>query len=926
MQRRGIGFLLLVVGLVLLSLIVDTGWAKRIPVLGEVFRTEPRMGLDVKGGFRFTIRADLREGETLSEEDAAQIIGILEGRAQTALGVAESTVTRRGEKRFVVELPGFTDEGEAREVINTSARLEFYWARNVVTQLNPPGRMYDSQQGYNWNIRERVAQTEKNRQGEILSIPSSSRIVVRFDSGEVEEVPQSELELIPGSDKPGEDTVFYRRVGAREEMLIPRTPEYDQMLAGWELITTGDNLIKATPRPSSSIRPDVYWLDLKFNAQGTTKLNELARKVMNKKENIAAVLDRECIQISYLMDGVTFPTGEATVQGNFTREQAIRTAALLNAGALPVDLTEENVTRISPVQGEQALNQIIYAGLVAFGLVCAFMVVYYVFPGFVAVLALCAYALFCYAIFVQLGVTFSLAGIGGFILSVSMAVDANILIFERFKEELRSGKSLISSIDLGFKRAFPAIVDSNACTMITCAVLYNFGTGPVKGFATTLFIGVLVSLFTAITVTRSLLFFFVESGIGKNEKWYGLSRGWFGERIEQAAQERPLNIVGKMRRYFFISGLIILPGIVFMFLGGIRPNVEFLNGVESRVLLPKGSTTSPVELDKKLVAAGIRGVNVKVAPPDPRISPDQHIAFVTVPKDLNPDFKALIDSPSTEDKFKARGQILEALGADTSPTYKEGTQEITGLVGELGFESTSPAVRADTIYGAIWSIVGASVLIVLYLAIRFGLTIGGLRYGIRFGASAIIAMLHDVFVVLGLAAITGYFAHWEISALTITALLTVLGFSVHDTIVIFDRIRENLRRPHAGESFDNLINRSITQSLARSINTSMTTIATLAILVFLGSATPDLKHFYAAMLVGIMSGTYSSIFNAAPILVIWERIVARRKGVEATIMHDERLRGRGPGESDPTVFRAPEGEPGEQTSAYAPTVRKKKKY
>lgn len=926
MQKRGVGFLLLVLGLVLLSLVIDTGWAKRIPVLGDVFRTEPRMGLDVKGGFRFTIRADLPEGQTLTEEQANRIIGILEGRAQTALGVAESTVTRRGENRFVVELPGFTDEGEAREVINTSARLEFYWARNVVTELNPPGRMYDSRRGYNWKIRMRVSQPAKEREGEIVAIPSSNRIVVRFDSGETEEVPQSELTLIPPSDKPGDDTVFYRRVGAREEMLIPRTPEYDQMLSGWELITTGDNLVKATPRPSSSVTPDIYWLDLKFNAAGATKLNEFARRVMNKKENIAAVLDRECIQIAHLMDGVTFPTGEATVQGNFTREQAMRIAALLNAGALPVDLTEENVTRISPVQGEQALNQIIFAGSIAFALICAFMIVYYVFPGIVAVLALCAYALFCYAIFVQLGVTFSLAGIGGFILSVSMAVDANILIFERLKEELRSGKSLISSIDLGFKRAFPAIVDSNACTMITCAVLYNFGTGPVKGFATTLFIGVLLSLFTAITVTRSLLFFFVESGIGKNEKWYGLTRGWFGEKIEQRAQERPLNIVGKMGRYFLISGLIILPGIVFMFLGGIRPNVEFLNGVESRVLLPKGSTTSPVELDKKLVAAGIRGVNVKVAPPDPKISPDQPIAFVTIPKDINPDFKALIDSPSTEDKFKARAQILEALGADTSPVYKEGTQEVIGLAGELGFESTSPAVRMETITGAIWSIALASLFIVLYLAIRFGFTIGGFRFGMRFGTSAIIAMLHDVFVVLGLAAITGYFLNWEISALTITAMLTVLGFSVHDTIVIFDRIRENLRRPHAGESFDNLVNRSITQSLARSINTSMTTIATLAILVFLGSATPDLRHFYAAMLFGIMSGTYSSIFNAAPILVIWERIVARRLGVEATIMHDERLRGGGSEDRDPTVFRPPEGEPGELAPGYAPTERKKKKY
>ncbi len=920
MQKRGIGFLALVLGLVVLSLLIGSGVAKRTPIIGDVFRSEPQLGLDVRGGFRFTIRAELPDGQQITEAQAAQIISILEARAQTALGVAESTVTRRGQERFVVELPGFTDEAEAREVLKTSARLEFYWARNVRTDFQQ-ARPYTHGKGVNWRLLSKVVHTATKREGTIVGIPASSRISVQFGEGAeatVSEFPKSELTLASAD---GAEPIFYRRTGGREDELIPRTPEYDQMLGGWRLITAGDKLVKATPRPVPGA--DYYHLDLQFNAEGATDLNTFARQVMNQKENIAAVLDRECVQIAYLMDGVTFPTGEATIQGQYTIREARRISALLNAGALPVDLEEENVTRISPVQGEEALDQIIQAGLIAFALISAFLIVYYVFPGLVAFLALLAYASFCYAVYLQLGVTFSLAGIGGFILSVSMAVDANILIFERLKEELRSGKSLLSSIDLGFKRAFPAIVDSNACTMITCAVLYQFGTGPVKGFATTLFIGVLISLFTAITVTRSLLIFFVNSGIGKNEKLYGLSRSWFGEKLEQTADVKPLNIVGKMGRYFLISGLIILPGLIFLGLGGIKPNVEFLDGVESRVLLPANSTTTPSELDKKLVAAGIRGVNVKVSPPDPKVSANQYIAYVTIPKDPNPEFKALIDSPESVDKFRARQQILAALEADTTPILKEGTSETTGLQGELGFESTSPAVRAETIQGAVWAIVLASILIVLYLAVRFGVAVGGFRYGMRFGLSAILAMLHDVFVVVGLAAIMGYFANWEISALTITALLTVIGFSVHDTIVIFDRIRENLRRPHDGESFDNLVNRSITQSLARSINTSMTTIATLILLVFVGSATPDLRHFYAAMLFGIVSGTYSSIFNAAPILVLWERIVARRKGVDATIMHDERLRGGD--EDDPTVFKTEGKDDDDQPPpGYAPTERKKR--
>jgi SecD/SecF fusion protein len=931
LQQRGIGFLALVLGLVALSSLIATGIAERIPVIGDVFQSEPKMGLDVRGGFRFTLVGKKEDGSPVTDEEAAQVISNLEQRAQTALGVAEATVTRRGSDRFVVELPGFTDEAEARNVISVTARLEYYWARNVETELQRT-RPYTHTKGYNIRLGLTVRDSQSGKEGVVVGLPSSSRIQVRIQEGGTEQIaefPANQLSVVAprdakGDPKPGSDAVFSRKVGARQDILVPRTPEYEQMLSGWRLVTTGDKLTKATAR---SVGDGVFWLDLQFNAEGATELNKFAREVMNRKENLAAVLDGECISIAFLMDGVTFPTGEAVVQGNFNREEITRLVALLNAGRLSVDLSEENVTRISPVQGEEALDQIIFAGGVAFVLICLFLLVYYVFPGLVALLALVAYALFCYAVYVQLGVTFSLAGIGGFILSVSMAVDANILIFERLKEELRSGKSLLSSIDLGFKRAFPAILDSNACTMITCAILYHFGTGPVKGFATTLFIGVLISLFTAITVTRSLLFFFVNSGIGKNEKLYGLNRNWFGEKLEQASSEKPpWNIVGKMGRYFAISGLIILPGLIFLGLGGIKPNVEFLDGVESRVLLPKGSSTTPSELDKKLVAAGIRGVNVKVAPPDSRISPDQSIAFVTIPKDPNPEFKSLIDSGETEKMFEARKQVLDALGADTTPITREGSDQVIGLTGELGFESTSPAVRTETIYGAFYSIIAASILIVLYLAIRFGLTIGGVRYGFRFGISAILAMLHDVFVVVGLAAIMGYIANWEISSLTITALLTVIGFSVHDTIVIFDRIRENLRRPLAGETFDNLVNRSIMQSFARSINTSMTTIVTLALLVFIGSATPDLRHFYAAMLFGIISGTYSSIFNAAPILVIWERLVARRKGTEATIMHDERLRGGGEDEEDITVFKGEQKGPGDGESGpgYSPTRRSKR--
>lgn len=883
MQKRGVYFLLLVLGLVAISGLLNyiglSNYAnkkkdpKAKPVLG--LEIAPKLGLDVDGGFRFTIRADRSklspEDLKLWDQKAAQVVNILEKRAQKALGVVEATVYRKGDERFIVELPGFKDEQEARQVISTSARLDYYWAKSTVTALRA-NRRYE----------------EVTRQNE-----------------------------------QGEPEIWFKRRGQPDDKAFgPGSPEWKEMLATWEPVVSGEHLANAMPIQSRSGQG--YDIELHFDAEGARQLNEFAKKVYNKKENLAAVLDDRVITFAFVQDGATFPEGIAVLQAAFPAPEAERIVGLLRAGALPVDLVEESVLRVDPVIGTQALGQIITAGLLAFGIIVLFLLVYYAFPGFVALLALVIYTLICFAVFQFLGVTFSLAAIAGFILSIGMAVDANILIFERLKEEMRGGKGLMTAIDLGFKRAFPAILDSNTCTILTSLVLMNIGTGPVKGFATTLMIGVLLSLFTAVTVTRSLLVFMLDSGIGKDPKLYAMNRGWFGEGLEQRANEKPLRIIERMGLYFIISGVVILPGLIFMGLGGIKPNVEFLYGVESQVVLPPGSTTKPAELNAKLESAGLHGANVKIGVQD-QASGGQVTAFVTIPLDANPELKKLVVDGTNEEKMRGRQMIVRALGGDDTIVQSAGGEESsvsnekTGIKGEVSFESTSPTVREETIRGAVIGVVVSSALIVLYLAMRFGLALGGFVVGLRFGFSAIIAMLHDVVVVLGLAAITGYFLNWEISQLTITAMLTVIGFSVHDTIVIFDRIRENLRRPLPGENFEHLVNRSITQSFARSLNTSGTVIVTLAILVFIGSATPDLRHFNAAMLVGILSGTYSSIFNAAPILVVWERIVQKRKGAGATVMaHQANVAAHEREASD----RESRGDEPPQ-SGYAQTKRKK---
>lgn len=824
----------------LISLAITTPIFRSIPGIKDLY-TKPKLGLDIAGGVRFTFKANLeqlndREMEEWPTKYAPQTLRILERRAQLSLGVVEGNVYKKGTDRFVVELPGFTNVDEARRVMSRTARLEFYWARNTVTQTQP------------------------NKPYEHFSDETKP---------------------------PGEQDVFRRtHADPNAPNIEPGSEEWKKMVSGWRLLATGDTLLSTEVLP---IGADKANIGLQFNPEGTRIMRQWASSdaVLNRKQNLAIMLEGKVIQFAFVMDGNTFQHGASEIRGNFPLRDAKAIVDLLATGALKADLFEEDVKTVVPAVGGNALNQILTAAAISFVVIAAFVLIYYMFPGFIAFIALCAYALFCFAVFNWIGVTFSLAAIAGFILSVGMAVDANILIFERLKEELRAGRSILSSIDLGFKRAFPAILDSNVCTIITCAVLANVGTGPVKGFAVTLMIGVFISLFTAITVTRSLLMLFQNGAFAKDPKYYGIGRGWFGERLEAQANDRPLRIMRRMKVYFAISILFILPGAVFMGMGGLKYNVEFLGGVEAVVEIPSATATSSRALNELLDANGIKGANSKIASTQ---EGGLTQAFITIPLDpVNTELAALVDSVNPADKLKAQQMIVSAVGADASivTTIDSTGNETKALKSVLGFERASETVRKETWLGAIWGVVISSTLIVLYLTFRFA--VGGLVAGFRFGMSAIAALVHDVLLVLGLAAIMGYFAGWELSQLTISAMLTVIGFSVHDTIVIFDRIRENLRKPLPGENFDNLVDRSITQSFARSINTGATVIVTLAILVGF-SATPDLRHFCLAMLVGILSGTYSSIFNASPILALWERAVLKRKGAAATLMHNQKLR------------------------------------
>jgi len=750
-----------------------------------IMRLPTRQGLDVKGGIRMTLRAEV---EKLPPQEQAQwnatrlnlVADILQKRIDT-LGVVEPGVFKKGDREIVIELPGYTNEQEARELLSITARLEFRYLKDVRSEKNPNAR----------------------------------------------------YELVFEKDERGEEVVRFRDLGDPKEpgrLIKEGTPEYLQIIQSSPLIISGDDLRDAEV-VSQTFSPEVA-LYLKPDA-----VEKFARaSSLYLKEHIAIVLDNRIISAP-IVEGANLR--EPVIRGNFTLKEATRLRDLLRAGALPVSLSVETVNRIEPILGARAWERILQAGLVGTILVALFMIAYYLLPGTLAVIALGLYILFSIVVFKAVGVTFSLPAIAGFILSIGMAVDANILIFERMKEELRLGKTLLAAIDAGFKRAFPAIFDSNLSTIITCIILYNYGTGPVQGFATTLMMGVIISFFTAITCTRTLLYTLVGLGVHPDVKLFGLYRQigvTIGEGLERVSDR--FDFVGRRRLFYALSGTLIAIGLVFWLgLGGLKPGIDFAGGSELVVESPQPIRASLNEVVELLRKAGFEKVGAQFAEGNRQL---------------------IVHVAEASDKDKPR--LLNAL-------------QPLGALKEVSFASISPRIRAEIVQRAYIAVFLSLIAILLYIAIRF--SIEGGWSGFKFGVAAILALAHDVLIVVGSSALLGYLLGWEVNSLFLTALLTLIGFSVHDTIVVYDRIRENLRYRVKGETLATIVNRSLNQTLARSINTSLTLVLVLIALMIWGAVTHDLRHFYVAMTIGAVVGTYSSIYIASQLIVDWEAFRTR---------------------------------------------------
>lgn len=568
---------------------------------------------------------------------------------------------------------------------------------------------------------------------------------------------------------------------------------------------------------------------------------------------LAIVLDGVVVSAPRINAHIT-GSGQIT-SGNpagFGRQEAEDLAIKLKYGALPVPLKVIENRTIGPSLGQESLAKSLRAGTIGLIVVLTFMLIYYRVPGVFASLAMILYGLINFSLYKLIPVTLTVPAITGFILTIGMAVDANILVFERMKEELRAGKKLKTAVETGFTRAWPSIRDANLSTLITAFILFwfgsNFGASVVKGFAVTLSIGVLINLFTAVTVTRAFLRFAVDvfgQAMDSNRPlWIGLKEsaqikvpGWAASAFE---------IVQKRKWYYLLSTAIIIPGVIIMAVSWVQLGTPFRMAIDytgGTIWEMKFSQpVSPLDVRQVFVDDGYTNTTAQ--------SVEGENTVLVRTKDI-----------SVEEK--------QALISDIKAKI--------GDFEERRFQAIGPTIGKEVTRASGVAIAVASIAILLFIWYVFRAIPNAARYGV----SAIVAMLHDVLVTTGLFSLAGLIWGWEVDTLFLTAILTVIGYSVNDTIVVFDRLRENLPRRRS-EPFEVVANRSLLETLHRSLATSISTLFVVGAVLWLGGATT--RQFMAVMFVGITSGAYSSIFNATPLLVSWQKgEIARLFGRKAKV-------------------------------------------
>ena len=620
--------------------------------------------------------------------------------------------------------------------------------------------------------------------------------------------------------------------------LVPATGVVD----GEVLAMTGE-FLKNNTYPSRI--HTTYAVNFETTGKGSDLMDQITSRALNYPEYtdqrfLFVYLDGDLISRAQVQ-GVISDIGQITGQDSFSEARTL--SRQLNAGALPIPFQTVQATEVSASLGDDSVVDSVHAGEIGLIAVALFMILYYRLPGLLAGIALAVYTAVTLAAFKLWPVTLTLSGIAAFVLSVGMAVDANILIFERMKEELRRGHTLNRAIDIGFSRAWTSIRDSNVSTLITCLILFwfgdQFGSALVKGFALTLAVGVLISMFSAITVTRTFLKMIVGTRLARNP-WLFNAEEQSREEAEAAPRARGLIDFSGKRWWYLSIGFVLfaISAIVLAIPPHLRPGIEFTSGSSFTVRFTEQAVSQ----------SDLRSAIGDLGHPEARVQGAGENTYLIRTDEL--------ENPPPEDDV---GPIVPG----ELDQIEAGLQQRLGALERLDFATVSSTVSTEIARNATIAVIVAAVAILLYITWAFR----GIPRSFRYGAAAIVAVLHDTFMVLGLFSLLGKLNGTEVDTGFLTALLTVIGFSVHDTIVVFDRIRETVKRdPYI--PFEEAINASMTQTLARSINTSLVVVLTVVAMLLIGGET--IQNFLLVLLIGIISGTYSSIGIASQVLVAWE--------------------------------------------------------
>jgi SecD/SecF fusion protein len=888
-QRHGL-ILLLVFGLIAASAVA-------------IATNKTFLGLDLKGGVELVYKGEPTAQSAVTQDSLQRAVDVMENRVNQ-LGVSQAQINTQGRDEIDVQLPDVTDTKRAIDEVGSTARLEFYdWEANALVQgtgQKPTPTVAKLLQAGNTSA-------QVISQGTTASAPGSSSEVaggvglydaVKFaakqpatpsanngrDSDQyflfaapgsaacktlaadnntkpitgvhcllgdpVEEPPgtsastthQDLLSSLPAGVSLSEAQQFVVKPGtvvlegSPASFSPAKWPAYGSPLARYYVLHDnvalfGNEITNPEESTDSTGAPDVSF---GFTSSGAVKFQKVTAAIAQRgqlvsiagqslEQHFAVALDNQLVTVPYI-DYKLYPdgiggNGGADISGNFTIATAQNLAQQLRLGALPIKLRLISTQTVSATLGKQSLHQGLIAGIAGLAIVVLFLLVYYRALGAIAVAGLVAYGIYFYALIKLIPITLSLAGIAGLILTIGVAADANIVIFERVKEEIRAGRSIRQGIAIGYRKGLTAIIDANVVTIMTAFILFVLATQDVKGFAFTLGVGTFTSLFTAVLATQAILMTLGDSRLiaspsalgagGKKHRW-------------------TFDFMGASKYFFSMSGVILLVGALAIGGRGLNLGIDFTSGTQITVGLNKSASVNEIKSVMATVGQGDAVVQ--------RISGD---------KSLGPYGYQIASKPlGSAQAAKVQSELTARYGVRTSASNSPDFNNTT--VGAT-FGST-------VAHSAIVAIIVSLLVISLYVALRFDW---------KFAVPVLIALMHDLLITAGVYALTGR----VVSTDTVAALLTILGYSMYDTIIVFDRVRENVpRMPRA--AFSQIVNRSMAEVLTRSLaTTSCTLLPVIALLLFGG---PTLKDFAFALLIGVASGAYSSIFIASPVLTHWK--------------------------------------------------------